>query len=340
MGMARNVRVASISFGGGDGPIEGRYERARAGAVELLEQAAVDRPDIACLPETFTGLGCGHADWFASAEPVPGPTTEAVGAVAKRHGMWVVCPVVERRGDHTYNAAVLLDRRGEVAGIYHKIHPTISEIQQGITPGTEAAVFETDLGRIGCAICFDLNFRDVIEGLAAGDAELIFFPSMYRGGLQLSIWAHDYGVHIVSATPGEGSAIVDPLGRVLVQSSGYQKILSRVLNLDRRLLHIDENYKKWPAIKAKYGAGVEIDVATPEAVFALISHLPDVTADDIVRDFELELRDDYFRRANMVREESLPPEVGAPLVGAQGRPQGSPLQADGGLAEEMAVMGI
>jgi beta-ureidopropionase len=305
--------------------VEGRYARARTAAVALLEQAALDRPDIVCLPETFTGLGCGETEWFASAEPVPGPTTDAVGAAARRHGTWVICPLVERRGDQRFNAAVLLDRNGEVAGSYHKIHPTIGEIRTGITPGTESATFETDFGRIGCAICFDLNFRDVIEGLAAGGAELILFPSMYRGGLQLSLWAFDFGVHVVSATPGEGSAIVDPLGRVLAQSSAYQKILTRVLNLDRRVLHIDENYRQWPSIKAKYGAGVEIDVATPEAVFALVSHLPEVTVDDLIREFRLETRADYFDRSNQVREAGLRPR---PAAGGEG------------LEQEMAAMGI
>jgi len=303
--MARDVRVASISFGGGGGPIEGRYERARATALELLESAALDRPDVVCLPETFTGLGCGEAEWIGSAETVPGPTTDALAQVARRHAMWVICPIVQRDGERRYNAAVLLDRRGEVAGIYHKIHPTIGEIRRGITPGTEAAVFETDFGRIGCAICYDLNFRDVIEGLSAGGAELVFFPSMYRGGLQLSIWAHDFAVHLVSATPGEGSAIVDPLGRVLAQSSAYQKILTRTLNLDRRVLHIDENHRHWPAIKAKYGPGVEIDVATPEAVFALISHLPEITIQDLISEFGLETRTEYFDRANRIREDAL-----------------------------------
>src|SRR5439155_17665914 len=117
--MARDVRVTSISFAGGGGASEGRYERARAAAVQLLEQAALDRPDIVCLPETFTGLGCGEADWIASAETVPGPTTDALGQVARRHAMWVICPLVQREGEKRYNAAVLLDRRGEVAGIYH-----------------------------------------------------------------------------------------------------------------------------------------------------------------------------------------------------------------------------
>src|SRR5687768_10826770 len=208
--MARNLRVSSISFAGGSGPMEGWVERARAAAVERLEEAALDRPDIACLPETFPGLGCGSEDWFSTAEPVPGPTTAALAAVARRHEMWVICPLLEQRGARVFNAAVLLDRRGEIAGIYHKIHPTVSELRVGVTPGTETPVFETDFGRIGCAICFDLNFREVIDGLSAGGAEIVFFPSMYRGGLQLPIWAHDFGVHLVSATPGEGSVIVDP----------------------------------------------------------------------------------------------------------------------------------
>lgn len=329
--MARNVRVSSISFAGGGGAVEGRCERARAAAVERLEEAALDRPDIACLPETFPGLGSGEADWFSTAEPVPGPTTEAVATVARRHELWVICPLLERRGERVFNAAVLLDRRGEIAGIYHKIHPTVGELRLGVTPGTEMPVFETDFGRIGCAICFDLNFREVIEGLSAGGAEIVFFPSMYRGGLQLAIWAHDFGVHLVSATPGEGSAIVDPLGRVLMQSSAYQKTLTRVLNLDRCLLHIDENHRQWAAIKAKYGAGVEIDVATPEASFALISHLPGVTAPEIVREFGLESRVDYFRRSNREREEALR-RSGARIEGER--------IASSGLEEEMAVMGI
>jgi predicted amidohydrolase len=302
--MARNIRVTSISYGGGgSGP--DAVEQARAGAIERLERAALDRPDIVCLPETFTGLGRGGEAWLASAEPVPGPTTEALGEVARRHRMHVICPILERRGDRVFNAAVVLGRDGQVVGRYDKVHPTISEIEAGVTPGTAYPVFELDCGRIGCAICFDLNFRDVADGLIGNGAEMIFFPSMYRGGLQLRIWAHDYGVFLLSATPGEGSALVDPLGRILVESSAYQRIFSRVVNLDRAILHIDGNEKQWDAIKTKYGAGVEIDVASPEASFALISHLPDLSVYDVIREFGLELRTDYFARANRVRADAL-----------------------------------
>ena len=302
--MARYVRVSSISLGGVPRG-EDRPRRAREAAVALLEQAALDRPDIVCLPECFTGLDA------EAAETVPGPTVEALGEVARRHGMYVVCPIARRQDGRIYNAAVLLDRRGEPVGAYHKIHPTLGELELGVTPGTEATVLETDFGRVGFAICYDLNFRDVIEGAAAGGAEIVFFPSMYRGGLQLQVWAHDFGVFIVSAYGGEGSAIVDPLGRVLLQSQTHQRIISRVLNLDRLLCHIDFNQQQWLALKQKYGDGVEIDVATPEAIFALVSHLPDVSATDIAREFELETRRDYFRRADRAREAAL---RGQPLL--------------------------
>src|SRR5437870_3340963 len=113
--MSRLARVSSISFGGAPAG-EGRPARALKHAVELLEEAALDRPDIVCLPETFTGLGCGMPEWAATAEPVPGRTTEAIGAVARRHRMYVLCPMVRRDGERLTNSAVLLDRSGAPAG--------------------------------------------------------------------------------------------------------------------------------------------------------------------------------------------------------------------------------
>ena len=304
--MARNVKVSTISMGGVPGGPE-RLQRARRQAVDLLEQAALDQPDIVCLPETFTGLGCGQEEWIATAEEVPGPTTEAVGAVARKHGMYVVCPLVQRVGGVIHNSSILLDRQGEPAGAYHKIHPTIGEIETGITPGVTTNVLETDFGRVGFAICYDLNFRDVAEGNAAGGAEIVFFPSMYRGGLQLQIWAHDFSWFVVSSYSGAGSNMADPLGRMLGETNPRQPILTRALNLDRGIFHIDENHEKWAAIKQKYGPAVELDIAVPEAIFALISHHPEVTVEDIEREFELERRSAYFDRANRVREEALRP---------------------------------
>jgi len=301
------VRVSTISFTGSgkSGSTEGKIDGNREAALHLVEKAALEKPDIVCLPETFTGLGLETKEWFKSAETVPGPTTEALGDIAKRHGMYVVSPIVERLGGKTFNSAVLIDRTGKAVVSYHKIHPTIYEMEAGITPGTEPAVFETDFGPVGFAICFDLNFRDVGEGLKRMGAKLVFFPSMYAGGLQLSIWAHDLGFFMASAFTGDGSSIVDPLGRVLVKSSAYMPIISRVVNLDFELLHIDYNNEKWDQVRNKYGPDIEIDVATPEAIFALYSNRRGVTVEDLIREFKLEKLDEYFARASAVRQRAL-----------------------------------
>jgi predicted amidohydrolase len=291
--------------GGAGATAEERVSAAVDHAVAKIDRAAADKPDLIVLPETFTGLGCGSETWFATAEPVPGPTTERLAERAQRHGCYIVCPIVRTDAGRAYNSAILLRRDGEVVGIYDKMHPVIGELEAGLTPGVSAPVFETDFGRVGLAICFDLNFHDVIEELARGGAELVCFPSMYRGGLQTRLWAFDHAVYFASATPGEGSVIVDPLGNALEQSGAYEPIISRRVNLDYADMHIDENHRQWDAIKAKYGDAVEFDILSPEARFVMYSHDPDVSVADIIAEFSLETSRDYFARSNHRRQEAL-----------------------------------
>jgi len=305
--LVRNIRVSTISFSGagGIGPAEEKIKKNREFGLEQLENAALDKPDIVCLPETFTGIGLETKEWFRSAETVPGPTTEAISKIAEKHRMYVVCPIVEMCGNKTYNSAVLIDRTGGIVGSYHKIHPTISEIEAGIVPGKDPVVLKVDFGLVGFATCFDLNFRDVGEGLYAGGTKLMFFPSMYPGGLKLSIWAHDFSFYIASAYIGSGSVIIDPLGRELIRSSNFMPIISKIINLDFEVMHCDYHHEKWVKIKRKYGPGVEIDIAEPEDFFALYSNLSDIMVKDIIEEFKLERRDEFFSRSNAERQKAL-----------------------------------
>jgi len=103
----RQVKVAAICIGfGGERDVKLKM------AIEHLHTAGKNGVDIACLPEEFAGT---------EAEPVPGPTTEAVAKLAKTYNMYVICPIREQAGDKQYNTAVLIDRKGEVAGYYRKI---------------------------------------------------------------------------------------------------------------------------------------------------------------------------------------------------------------------------
>ena len=80
-----------------------------------------------------------------------------------------------------FNAAVLLDRRGTVAGIYRKVHPVAlvgrDDLEDGITPGSEFPVFDCDFGKLGIQICWDLTFDDGWQALADKGAELVVWPS-------------------------------------------------------------------------------------------------------------------------------------------------------------------
>ena len=305
--MARYVRVASISFSGsgrGRTPEEKIKENLKE-IIALLERAALDNPDIVCLPECSPMLGLSHKEFVKMAEEIPGPIFKAVANVAKEHNMYVVCPMIERKSGLVYNSAVLIGRDGEYVGSYHKIHPTMSEMEAGITPGTKPVTFNLDFGRVGFAICFDLNFEDVIKGLHEHGVELLFFPSMYPGGLQLRIWAFNYGIYIVSACTNEGSMIVDPLGRILTKSSLYMPIISKKINLDYEIFHLDYNWTKFNSIKKKYGANIEFEVTRPEATFMLASEMRDITIKDIIHEFNLETRENYFKRSTKIRDNTL-----------------------------------
>ena len=133
---------------------------------------------------------------------------------------------------------------------------------------------------------------------------MIFFCSAYRGGLQLGIWAYLTSAYMVSSVLAELGQIVDLSGRVLAEST-YEGVITRRINLDRRLMHMDGNWDKMDAILAKYGSKVSIDFFTREACWAVGSESDDLTIDALMQEFGLESRSDYFTRARNVRREAL-----------------------------------
>ncbi|HDS74496.1 MAG TPA: carbon-nitrogen hydrolase family protein, partial [Firmicutes bacterium] len=120
--MARMARIVSISFPGIRGDMT-PVERSRAAvddACRRIDEAAFGDPDLIVLPETFTGLGAGGDTFFTSAEPIPGPTTDALAEKARKYATYIVFGILRRCDGKLYNASVLLGRDGSVRGIYHK----------------------------------------------------------------------------------------------------------------------------------------------------------------------------------------------------------------------------
>ena len=277
-------------------------------ACEMADQAALDKPDILCLPELFSA----KPGW-KSPEPVPGPTTRALAAKAKKHKMYIVCPVLQKAGRNMFNSAVLLDRRGEVAGIYHKHVPTIGELELGILPGNDVPVFQTDFGKVGIAICFDLNFMDIAERYRLQGVQLIFWPSAFEGGALLNQWARHCRAYVVSSTHGENARILDVTGNVLAEGRWQDPLVTAEVNFDRGVYHWDLMNTIVPAIRKKYGPAVKVEFYTPEGYVVLTCVKPGLSLADLEREFKLERVDDYLNRARKLRDQTA--MVSNPLPG-------------------------
>lgn len=119
---------------------------------------------------------------FQRAETIPGPTTEALGAAAKEHGMVIVAPLFEKRRSGVYhNTAAVLDSDGSLAGLYRKMHipddPGYYE-KYYFTPGDLGfAPIDTAVGRLGVLICWDQWFPEAARLMALAGADMLLYPT-------------------------------------------------------------------------------------------------------------------------------------------------------------------
>ncbi|MCP4507304.1 MAG: carbon-nitrogen hydrolase family protein, partial [Fuerstiella sp.] len=185
----RLVRVVTISQ---DGLRNDGGKPMLNATLALLDQAAAVQPDIACLPETFTRGDAGA---------VPGPTTNRLAEWARKHRCYVICPMLRRDADRTFNSAVLIDREGKVVGHYDKIRPTENELKNAVCPGVDdPPVFQTDFGPIGIQICFDVNWHSQWKRLKQKGAKIVFFASAYPAARQVKSHAWLNQCFVVSST--------------------------------------------------------------------------------------------------------------------------------------------
>jgi predicted amidohydrolase len=296
--MARKVKVATVAL---RGRAVGTVEGNRAHAMELLELAVSQETDIVCLPETFLNQGVDFEHVREIAEDVPGPTTEAAAKYAKAGGCYVICPLIARHGDAFMNDAVLIDRQGEIVGAYSKLHPVVQgweykQMENGVTPGSDAPIFETDFGTIGMQICFDTGFPDGWATLAENGAEIVFWPSAYDGGKHLGIHAWNHRYYVVSAVQSTRARIIDIMGEVLAMTGRCSPVIAHTINLDVALFHCDFNRAAVPDIQRKYGPDVTVKVWDEEGMFTLETERDDFSVADLIAEFNLETYADYHAR--------------------------------------------
>ncbi len=173
-----------------------------ARTLALIEQAADEGAEVVCTQELFLSpYFCQTEDdtHFALAETIPGPTTDALAAVAKARGIVIVASLFERRAPGLFhNTAIVLDADGSLAGRYRKMHipddPRFYE-KYYFTPGDLGfGAVDTQKGRIGVLICWDQWYPEAARLTAMAGAEIIVYPTAigtWSGELELQPAQHD-----------------------------------------------------------------------------------------------------------------------------------------------------
>ena len=221
-------------------------ESAAARGAELLAFA-----ELAFEPFYPRERACGTVANLA--EPIPGPTTNALAEAARRHGVVIVANLYERDGEHCYDTSPVFDADGTLLGRTRMIHITEYEgfHEQGYySPGnTGVPLYQTKLGKIGVAICYDRHFPEVMRALGVGGAELVIVPQagtvgewpegLYEAEMRVAAFQNGYYVALCNRVGKEGglhfageSFICSPEGAVIARAAtDAEEILQANLDL-------------------------------------------------------------------------------------------------------------
>lgn len=249
--------------------------------LDALRRAADGGAKCACFAELsfewFHPQALAGGDVKALAEPVPGPTTEAIQEIARECGIVVVFNLYERDGQRCYDCSPVIDADGTLLGRTRMIHITDYPCfhEKGYySPGdTGATVYDTAVGRIGVAVCYDRHFPEYMRALAVKGAELVLVPQagavdewpdgLYEAEMCVTAFQNGYYVALCNRVGKEDrltfageSFVCAPDGTVIARSPrGEDHILYADLDLTvvheshaRRLFLPDrrpELYAKW-----------------------------------------------------------------------------------------------
>ena len=312
--MARYVRITVLSVSPCEAGLKNENQTMTEYVIAHLEKnidrALTEKPDILVLPEVcdrplgLTAAQC--ADYYNERKDA---VLDYLKLKAKQNNCYIAYPHVKVLPDGTRrNCCEMLNRNGKAIGFYIKNYPTIGEINNmNVKSGDGIYVFECDFGKVAAAICFDLNFDEFRMRMKKINPDLIIFCSNFHGGILQNYFAYDTRSYFASSIgyariPG---TIISPVGEKIAETTTYYNYVTKDINLDYAVCHLGYNMDKISMACEKYGKALRLDDPGHLGAVLLSCESEEKTITDIVKEFNIELIDDYFERSIDARNNNI-----------------------------------
>jgi predicted amidohydrolase len=261
----------------------------------IIDREARSPVDLVALPETW------HATPTSEPQTLEGPAIACMRQAARRNCTYIVCPLDRTDGRDRWNSAVLIDRGGDIVGVYDKVYVFWDEFKKRppVRNGSVVPVFPCDFGRVGLAICFDVNFPEPWQLLARQGAELVIWPSFYSAGTSLQAHALMHHYYIVTSTQLCDCAAFDITGRqILYQQQPGLNVARVTVDLDRGIYHQDSVGDKLCRLLAEHAGEVEAEpFMSREGWHVVRARKPGVSVRALARQYGIEDLRDYIPRS-------------------------------------------
>lgn len=269
----------------------------------IMEEMLPSKPDIICLPEVFAFTNLRGYEYKVEdvAETVPGHVVQPFMRFAAKNKCYVICPTYVKEKNNVYIGAVLVNREGKVEGTYNKMRPAEQELKIGIKAGRmDPQVFETDFGKIGIQICFDIKYEEGWTALKDQGAQIIFWPSAYAAGREISSRAWKHQVYIVTSTQKDTSRICDVTGEAIAQTSRWQpNWICAPVNLQKAFIITWPSVSLFPDILKKYGNRIRLNTYSEEEWTIIESVDPTLKIADVLKEFNLVTMHESLKNLSM-----------------------------------------
>lgn len=226
-------------------------------ALDMIKTAALNKSDLVVLPEMFN---CPYDnDKFTeyAEEKKNSKTLKSISKAARGRGLYIIAgSIPELDGDKLYNSSFIFNRNGEIIGSHRKMHlfdidiPGKISFKETLSAGNQITLIDTELCKIGVAICYDIRFPELSRLMALKGAELIVIPGAFNMTTGPAHWetlirgrAIDNQLYVAAASPARNeklsyvaygnSMVADPWGEVLARAGEKEEVIYANINLSR-----------------------------------------------------------------------------------------------------------